>query len=296
MQRDPKVALVLSSGAARGYAHLGVLEVLHAAGIKPDLIVGASFGGLVGAVYAAGRSPGEMADLARKVDIRTLLSLTDPVRPWDGLVAGEKLEAYFAYLVGHADFHALRTCAAVVATDIETGAPVVLDHGNVARAIRASTAIPGIFAPVRLGNHLLVDGTLSSGLPVWAVGTTRTQVTIAVDVTSEVDGTSTGAALIRRISDLPRRLPDVSREGSGGLKRFPPLPQVLRTLVRSARLLERAPEAPQYASGGNVILIRPHVERVRWFEFTNGDAIRRAGAEAAREALPAIERALAFNG
>lgn len=294
MRSTPKVALVLSSGAARGYAHLGVLEVLHAAGVTPDLIVGASFGGLVGAVYAAGRSPSEMAYLARRVDIRTLLSLADPVRPWDGLVAGERLQAYFADLVGHAEFHALRTPAAVVATDIETGSPVVLDRGEVARAIRASTAIPGIFAPVRFENRVLVDGTLSSALPVWAAEHARPQVTIAVDVMSEVDGTRSGAALIRRISDLPRRLPVMSKQGSGGSRRFPLMPQVLRTLVRSARLLERAEEAPPNGAGGHLVVIRPPVQRVRWFEFTNADAIRRAGAEAARKALPEIERALAL--
>lgn len=294
MRSNPKVALVLSSGGARGYAHLGVLEVLHAAGVTPDLIVGTSFGGLVGAVYAAGRSPSDMAHLACRVDIRTLLSLADPVRPWDGLVAGERLQAYFADLVGHGDFHALRTPTAVVATDIETGSPVVLDRGEVARAIRASTAIPGIFAPVRFENRVLVDGTLSSALPVWAVGTARPQVTIAVDVTSEVDGTRSGAALVLRISDLPRRLPAMSKQGSGGPRRFPLMPQVLRTLVRSARLLERAEEAPPNGDVGHLVVIRPPVQRVRWFEFTNADAIRRAGAESAREALPEIERAFAL--
>lgn len=290
MVSAPKVAIVLSSGAARGYAHLGVLEVLHASGIKADLIVGTSFGGLVGATYAAGRTPHEMADLARQIDLKKLVSLTDPVRPWDGLVAGEFLEAYFADLVGHTDFDRLPTRAAVVATDIDTGAPVLLDQGEVARAVRASTAIPGIFTPVRHADRVLVDGTLSSRLPVWAAQCARPRLVIAVDVTSEVDGARKGAAVLRKLTGLPRHLGRAGSWGAGSSRLTPP---VLRTLVRSANLMGQSMEEPAGNVESKLVLIRPSVERVRWFEFTRADEIRRAGAAAAMQALPEIEKALA---
>lgn len=292
MSCAPQVALVLSSGAARGFAHIGVLEVLEAAGIKPNLIVGASFGGLVGAAYAAGRSPDEMAEMARQIDFKTVLAFTDPVRPWDGLVAGERLEAFFADLVGHADFAGLRTPAVLVATDLDTGFPVVLNEGDVARAIRASTAIPGIFAPVRIGDRLLVDGSLSSGLPVWAVGDPRAWVILAVDVTSDVDARALAAAF-RKVVNLPH-MPITNWETF--LTSKPErMPQIVWTLLRSASLLERDTDTPLDQAGSNVILIRPPVQNVRWYEFTNGDEIRRAGFQAAMQSLSRIERALAQN-
>jgi len=286
-----QVALVLSSGAARGFAHVGVLEVLDAVGVKPDLIVGSSFGGLAGAAYAAGRSPAEMAELTRKIDLRTMLALADPIRPWDGLVAGEKLEAFFADLVGHADFAGLRTPAMLVATDLDTGLPVVLNQGDVARAIRASTAIPGVFAPIRLEDRVLVDGSLSSGLPVWAIGDPGAWVIIAVDVTSGIDAHPFAAAL-HRVSSLPW-LPVESREHF--LTSKPEhMPEVVWTLLRSASLLEKnTGTPPDCCADRNLVLIRPPVQNVRWFEFANGDEIRRLGVRAAVQALPRIERALA---
>lgn len=292
MQGTPQIALVLSSGAARGFAHTGVLEVLDAAGIRPNLIVGASFGGLVGAAYAAGRSPAEMAEITHQIDLKTMLGFTDPKRPWDGLVAGERLEAFFADLVGHADFDSLRTPTALVATDLNTGFPVVLNQGDVARAIRASTAIPGIFAPVRWGDRVLVDGSLSSGLPIWAVDSSGPWVIIAVDVTSDVDARSFSTAL-RKVSNLPW-MPIGSWETF--LTSKPErTPQIVWTLLRSASLLERDTETQLDSTSSNLILIRPAVQNVRWFEFTNGDEIRRLGIQAALQALPQIERVLALQ-
>lgn len=292
MHCTPQVALVLSSGAARGFAHAGVLEVLDAAGIRPNLIVGVSFGGLVGAAYAAGRSPAEMAEMTRQIDLKTLLSFTDPIHPWDGLVAGDRLEAFFADVVGHADFGRLRTPAVLVATDLNTGFPVVLNQGDVARAIRASTAIPGIFAPVPLGDHVLVDGSLSCGLPVWAVGDPKAWVVIAVDVTSDVDAGSIAAA-VRRVSNLPW-LPIGNWEDLL-TSRPEHMPQIVWTLLRSASLLERDTDTPLDRAGSNLVLIRPSVQNVRWFEFTKGDEIRRLGIQAALQALPRIERVLALQ-
>ncbi|MEW8979789.1 MAG: patatin-like phospholipase family protein [Symbiobacterium sp.] len=289
MQANPRVALILSSGAARGFAHVGVLEVLDAAGIRPSLIVGASFGGLVGAAYAAGRAPAEMAALVRRIDFRTVLALTDPTRPRDGLVAGDRLEAFFADLVAHADFAGLKTPAVLIATDLDTGCPVVLNRGDVARAIRASTAIPGIFAPVRWEGRELVDGSLSSGLPVWAVGDPKSWVIVAVDVTSSVDAGPFAAAL-RTVGHLPWLLPEGGRDVLPAKPDH--MPAIAWSVLRAARFVGRATDTLQEQTRGKLVLIRPPVQNVRWFEFTRGDEIRRLGFQAAMQALPRIERAL----
>lgn len=182
----PRVALVLSGGAARAFAHLGVLRVLERERLRPDLIVGSSAGAMVGAYYASGRPVAEIEALAARLDLPTLIDI-DPLKTLLGgfrglgLAKGERLEAFLGQSIG-VPLQSMPTRFVAVATDLNTGEPVLLNHGDTARALRASSAVPGLYEPVRAGDRVLGDGQIVSPLPTGAARLLGARVVIAVDV------------------------------------------------------------------------------------------------------------------
>ena len=211
----PRVGWVLSGGGARGAAHVGVIKRFEEAGIRVDLIVGTSFGSLVGGLYAAGYSTADLELLFRKIDWdrlfdespdrrhlnvdgklkhdRGLFSLhfhgAEPQLP-TGLQTGQKVVQLldrltaFPLLEADSDFRRLTVSFRAVATDILTGKPYIYRKGSLSQAIRASISIPAVFTPVEEGEHLLVDGGLSSNLPVLEALDEGAELTLAVDVTT----------------------------------------------------------------------------------------------------------------
>ncbi len=190
----PRVAVVLSGGGAKGMAHIGVLKVLEDEGISPQIVTGTSMGALVGGLYAMGSSPASLDSLVRGLDWpsyfsdavnyellgidrrrvgdRTLISV--PMKKWrlalpSGAITGQRISRLLSTLTWPAqavrDFHALPRDFVAVATDIETGQAVVLDHGSLSQAMRASMSLPSIFEPVTIDNRLLVDGGIVRNLP-----------------------------------------------------------------------------------------------------------------------------------
>jgi NTE family protein len=180
-----RVALVLSGGAARAFAHLGVLRVLEREGLRPDLVVGSSAGAMVGAYYALGMPVAEIEVRAARLNLPTLIDI-DPVKTLLGgfglgLARGERLEDFLRESL-NVPLQTMRTPFVAVATDLNTGEPVLLNHGDTPRALRASSAVPGLYEPVRLGERVLGDGQISSPLPVAAARTLGARVVVAVDV------------------------------------------------------------------------------------------------------------------
>jgi NTE family protein len=181
----PRVALVLSGGAVRAFAHLGVLRVLEREGLRPDLIVGSSAGAMVGAYYALGMPVAEIEVFAARLNLPTLIDI-DPVKALLGafglgLAKGERLEAFLREAL-NVPLQTMPTPFVAVATDLNTGEPVLLNHGDTPRALRASSAVPGLYEPVRMRERVLGDGQITSPLPVAAARTLGAQVVIAVDV------------------------------------------------------------------------------------------------------------------
>ncbi|NLI13495.1 MAG: patatin family protein [Peptococcaceae bacterium] len=183
----PRIGLALGGGGARGYAHLGVLKILLEADIPIDVIAGTSMGAVVGAVYAAGYGIKEMENMVFQIGWRQMFELADPSLPSQGLIIGNRLEKYFNILARGKDFNQLEKALVVVATDVISGEEVRINSGPVAKALRASTALPGIFYPVKAGSHLLVDGSISTPVPLAAVQEAGSDVVVAVDVCSQVD-------------------------------------------------------------------------------------------------------------
>ena len=183
----PKVALVLGGGAARGFAHIGVIRALEQEKIPVDLVVGTSVGSLIGALYAHDRNSFELewtAFALEKDDIFDygLLNAFTGM----GAAKGEKLEAFIKTKVPIANIEDLKIPFAAVATDLNRGTRVILDSGSVGRAVRASSAIPGVFQPVEHQSKTLVDGGLIDNVPVSVAREKGADIVIAVDIGKQV--------------------------------------------------------------------------------------------------------------
>ncbi len=182
----PRIALVLSGGSVRGFAHLGVLRVLESHGLKPDLIVGCSAGSIVGALYASGLTTRAVEDSLGKMSFNLLGDvaipgigfLTSPL----GLVHGDRIHQFVdRNSLGHA-IESFPIRFAAVATDLGTGAVAIFNTGDVGLAVQASSAIPGLVAPARISGRLFSDCQISSPLPVRVARQLGAKIVIAVDV------------------------------------------------------------------------------------------------------------------
>jgi len=209
----PSLGLALSGGAARGAAHVGVLDVLERAGIRPRYIAGTSSGALVAALYAGGVSPFRLAALARSVKWRHLTRFTFSRR---GPIEAHGIEQLVRALLGGRRFEELDVELAVVAVDLVTGRKVVLRSGDVGLAVKASCSVPGIFRPVRIDGGLLADGGVLDNVPVGVVRSMGADVVAAVDVTSYLGDAEprTGFRSVMRAFEIMQRQ-NVERELAG---------------------------------------------------------------------------------
>jgi NTE family protein len=194
--RPPRVGLALGGGAARGFAHIGVIQVLEEAGIQVDLVVGTSAGSMVAALYASGSGgvAGGVA-LGKLADGMDESTLTDWAFPGRGLIRGEALAKYIRDHVGGKSIEQMRLPLGIVATDLDTGAPILFRRGDPGVAVRASSAVPAVFQPVRIGTREYVDGGLVSPVPVRFAREMGAEVVIAVDISAIPDGNATGDAM-----------------------------------------------------------------------------------------------------
>jgi NTE family protein len=180
----PAVGLVLGSGAARGFAHIGVMRALQAHGITPDIIVGTSMGALVGGCYATDQLD-TLENWARSLTRRRIFSYLDVRIGGSGIIGGTRLAQRLQRSIGDIGIEDLPIRFAAVATEIGTGHEVWLTRGSLALALRASYALPGIFAPVQLGGRWLVDGALVNPVPVSAARALGARVVIAVNMDAD---------------------------------------------------------------------------------------------------------------
>jgi NTE family protein len=178
------IGLALGSGSARGWAHIGVIRALDEAGIHPDLICGTSIGALVGAAYAAGDID-HLEDWVRRLGVRDVLSLMD-VSLGSGLLKGERLVEFFRDAFHDRPIEQLSRPFAAVATELDSGNEVWLRAGSTVEAVRASIALPGLFAPVLKDGRVLVDGGLVNPVPVSLARAMGARTVIAVDLSADM--------------------------------------------------------------------------------------------------------------
>ena len=254
--KKEKVALVLGGGAARGFAHVGVIKVLEANGIVPDLIVGTSAGSLVGALYASGLNGFELQRVALSVEESTFADWTLAGR---GLIRGEAIAQFVNTQLKQTTIEKLPRGLAIVATDLRTGEPIVFQRGDTGTAVRASSAVPGIFNPVRIGDREYVDGGLTHPVPAAVARRLGADVVIAVDISAKPDG----------------------RELSGTVD------VLLQTFtIMGARVA-------QYELAAADVVIRPALGQIRGTDFSARNVAILEGERAAQVVLPQIRARLA---
>jgi NTE family protein len=209
-----RIGVGLGGGSARGYAHIGALAALERHGFPPTVVVGASFGAVIGAFYASGQTPEQMALEASKMRRRDVIPhVTDFGLHRAALFSGAKLEAYFERITEGRHFSDLVKPLIVLATDIDTGEAVQLQEGSVARALRASASMPGIFAPVELAGRRLVDGGLGAPVPLATLAGLDLDLAIGIGAgTTGEDSAAIQVAQRLLASPLGRRLHRSLRE------------------------------------------------------------------------------------
>ncbi|MEA1959930.1 MAG: patatin-like phospholipase family protein [Bacillota bacterium] len=294
VKERPIIGLALGGGGARGYAHLGVIKALQEANIPVDVIAGTSIGAIIGAVYASECSVDKAEDIATNIQWRQLLHLADLTLPSRGVIAGDRVEQYLNTLITERDFDQLQKDLVIVATDISTGETIYLKDGPVARAVRASIAIPGIFCPIEYEGRLLVDGTITAPVPVKAVKDLGAELIVAVDVSSSIDRAEIFIQALKWWKELPSRQV-YRRFGSLDLSRVlgPIVPESIHIVSRSLELNDRYVRTPSHLTPPmHHLVIRPAVDNVRWYEFHRATECIQAGEVAGRQMVEQIREIL----
>ena len=187
-QDRPTIALVLGSGGARGYAHIGVIEILEQRGIKPDFIVGTSAGSIVGSIYASGKTAQELREIALNLQVNDVRDFNIGIQ---GFFDGAKVENYVNKQVNNHSLEQLSIPMYVVATELKNGHQVVFNQGNTGQAVRASISIPSMFVPAKIDGKDYVDGGLVSPVPVNVAKELGADIVIAVDILAQPKHTET---------------------------------------------------------------------------------------------------------
>jgi NTE family protein len=179
----PRIGLALGGGAARGFAHVGVIQVLEEAGIRPSVVVGTSAGSVVAAIYASGRSGAQLQQVAESMEEASLTDWTLPLFG-RGLLRGDAIARYINAQVGGRPIEAMEIPLGIVATDLHSGEGILFRRGDTGTAVRASSAVPSVFQPVRIAGREYVDGGLVAPVPVRYARQMGADLVIAVDISS----------------------------------------------------------------------------------------------------------------
>jgi NTE family protein len=185
-KKTPVIGIALGGGAARGFAHIGVLKVLEANQIKPDLIVGTSAGSVIASVYATGISANELHRIAINLDEASITDWANPFsNKFGGVIKGDALQNHVNKLVKNKLIDQMEIPLGIVATDLKTGDAILFRRGDTGQAVRASSSVPGVFSPTRISNREYVDGGLSSPVPIRFTKQMGADIVIAVNISSE---------------------------------------------------------------------------------------------------------------
>ncbi len=302
MARELRIGLALGSGGARGAAHTGVLKVLEREGVRPTVVAGSSIGALIGAAYIVGKPTADMEREWLAVGMSKMLRGFMPTFPSAGLSSGHELSRLLRALFGDVLIEDLPMPFAAVTCDIDTGEQVVLTTGSLVDAIRASTAIPGIFFPVRHGARILVDGGMVDPVPVSACRALGADLVIAVDITARpMPTTPSGRQVWNRLSEhvheglkqqtwLPASLTEWL---DGAFRERPerPLPGLYSILNQSISILLQEIVRQRLILDPPEVLIRPNLS-LTILGFRQAKEAIEAGEQAAEAALPQLRAAI----
>jgi NTE family protein len=293
--RRPKIGFVLGSGAARGWAHIGVLRALSAEGVEPDLIAGCSIGALVGAAFSAGRLD-QLEAWALALDWKSMLGLLD-IRLRGGLIKGARVADFFREQFVEREFSELAIPFAAVATDVTSGQEIWLREGRVSDAVRASIAVPGLFRPVLRDDRYLVDGGVVNPVPVSLARAMGANIVIAVDIGSDIVGrharrkredSNTQTGRHRLLGKLFPRRDDAAAEG--GETGAPP--SMLEALMGSIDVMQVRIARSRLAGDPPEVLLTPRLAHLGSLDYHRAAVAIAEGREAVARMLPAIRDAI----
>ncbi len=295
MNHRGRLGLALGSGAARGWAHIGVIRALAEEGIVPDIVCGCSIGAFVGAVYADGDLP-KLETWVSSLTWQDVVSLLD-VSLKGGLFKGEKLIQFFEKHFVDRDFADLPLPFACVATDLESGREIWLREGSVAEAVRASIAMPGLFTPRPRGEAFLVDGGLVNPVPVSLCRAMGADTVIAVDLGSDIVGRS-----LRRPSEPPteteagwtqRVLARFGRAADSAAAETAAAPSMISVLFASINIMQVRIARSRLAGEPADVLIAPRLAQLGLMDYHRGAEAIAEGRAVVLRHLPAIRYAIA---
>lgn len=254
----PKIGLVLGGGAARGFAHVGVIRALEQEKIPIDLIVGTSVGSLIGALYADKPSSFDLEIIAFKLEKEDLFDFS-VLASGTGPVKGDRLEEFVKEKVAREKIEDLPVPFAAVATNLNTGEQVVLNSGSIARAVRASSSIPGVFTPVRYRDLTLVDGGVVNNVPVDVARAMGADLVIAVNIGNDLSNYNTA--------------------------------NIIDITLQAVNIMEK--EISTFKTRDADILIEPIVGFVKTMDFSKKESLMRTGMKAGKNAVPEIQKKIA---
>lgn len=280
-----QVVLALGGGAARGLAHVGIIRVLQQHHVRIRGIAGTSIGAIVGAMYCAGFLD-EFEAYLRKIDAKGMLRLLDPVLPRSGLLGGAKVVDQLTKFLGESTLEDLPLPFCALATELKSGEEVVLRQGNAVQAVRASFAIPGIFTPTEINGQWLVDGGISTPVPIRAARALVPNVpVIAVDL-NNVDLVFEGELLdVLQVSKEERELGRIERLLNRMRSNVEERPGLFTSISDSVTHMEHRLARFQIAAEPPDLLLEPAVFGVGLFDFHRADAIIQAGIDCTNRAV-----------
>ncbi|MCB1515049.1 MAG: patatin family protein [Hyphomicrobiaceae bacterium] len=299
-----KIGLALGGGAARGWAHIGVLRALEAAGIKPDIIAGTSIGAVVGGCYAAGHLD-QLEHFARELTVRRVFGYLDFNFAGTGLISGQRLnERLEAHLEGMS-IEQLQRRFTAVATEIGTGHEVWLSRGKLVNAMRASYALPGIFRPVKIDGRWLFDGALVNPIPVTVCRALGARYVIAVNLNNDHTTRGTVMPHLDHFPELPADENDASdgaempAPGAGSraknaMRRLlqrqmfgkgDDSPGISTVMVEAFNIVQDRIARSRLAGDPPDAIITPRIGGVGLFDFHRADELIKAGEAAAKREI-----------
>ena len=253
----PKLGLALGGGAARGFAHIGVIQVLEEAGLRPDFVAGTSAGSVVAALYASGKTGAQLQQIGESMEEAAITDWTLPVFN-SGLMRGDALAKYVNQQVGGRSIENMAVPLGIVATDLYSGEMMVFQRGNTGMAVRASSAVPALFQPVKISGRSYVDGGLVSPVPVRAARLMGAQVVLAIDISSP---------------------PDPS--GADG---------TIAVLLQTASIMGKSINVFELKEAD--VVVRPDLREVSSADFSSRKKAIEAGRRAMLESLPQLRAAM----
>ena len=296
-----KIGLALGGGAARGWAHIGVLRALHEAGIQPDIIAGTSIGAVVGAGGLAGQLD-ELESFARELTRRRVLGYLDFNLSGTGLITGHRLGERLRKQLGDTKIEDLQRRFTAVATEIGTGHEVWLSRGNLVDAVRASYALPGVFRPVKVDGRWLFDGALVNPIPVSVCRALGARYVIAVNLNIDISNRGT----ISNISTMPgsdrdmEEAPVTAKNGAGVrqllqrqlLGRGEDVPGISTVMVDAFNIVQDRIARSRLAGDPPDAMISPRLHGIGLFDFHRADDLIARGMAAAQREIEDLSREL----